>query len=93
MTPQQQAREWLGGPIAVLDVESTGLESWSEVVEISVVDEFGQTLIDTLVKPKRKILADATAFMASATQWCRMAPTWAEIHDSAWRKPFPAGRC
>ena len=38
MTPQQQAREWLSGPIAVLDVESTGLESWSEVVEISVVD-------------------------------------------------------
>lgn len=81
MTPQQQAREWLSGPIAVLDVESTGLESWSEVVEISVVDEFGQTLIDTLVKPKRKIPADATAIHGISNAMVSNAPTWVEIHD------------
>ena len=60
MTPQQQASAWLLN-CAILDTETTGLYDDAEIVEISIIDENGGVLLDTLVKPLKPIPAEATA--------------------------------
>ncbi|MCW3664158.1 3'-5' exonuclease, partial [Burkholderia cenocepacia] len=45
----------------LLDTETTGLDESAEIVEIAVIDDAGNVLLNTLVKPKHPIPNSATA--------------------------------
>lgn len=49
------------GDYLVLDTETTGLHSGSEICQIAIINAQGETLLDTLVKPVHPIPAEATA--------------------------------
>ncbi|MBP1702194.1 MAG: putative exonuclease [Chloroflexi bacterium] len=55
----QRAQRWLDSQPLFLDTETTGLNELAEIVEISIVDYNGITLLDTLVRPRRSIPPDA----------------------------------
>jgi len=62
-----------------LDAETTGTESFDEVVEIAVVDWDGSVMIDTLVKPKRPISAGAARVHGITDAQVAFAPPWSEV--------------
>jgi DNA polymerase III epsilon subunit-like protein len=45
----------------IIDTETTGLDDLAEAIQIAVVGPSGTVLLDTLVRPRRLILPDATA--------------------------------
>ena len=81
MTLQQQARKLLLD-CHILDTETTGLDNTAEIVEISIIDQQGNVVFDSLVKPKNPIPAGATAIHGITNDMVSTAPTWAEIHDT-----------
>lgn len=63
----------------VLDTETTGLKSPAEVVEIAILDWTGAVLLNTLVRPKLDIPAEAIAVHYITNERVQTAPTWPEI--------------
>ncbi|MGW1769047.1 exonuclease domain-containing protein [Streptomyces sp. NPDC002073] len=61
---------------AVLDLETTGLESDAKVVEISITDGAGAVLLDTLVHPGISIPDEASAIHRITDADVREAPTF-----------------
>ena len=61
------------------DTETTGFRSNAEIVEIGVVDAEGQTVLESLVRPTRRIPADATAVHGITDEMVVDAPKWPEI--------------
>jgi|SRR5579859_1157267 len=61
-----------------LDTETTGLDPWSEIIEIAVLDHDGSPLIDTLIKPAALIPADATRVHGISNRMTAGAPSWKE---------------
>lgn len=81
----QAAREVLSACPLYLDTETTGLERSDEIIEISVVDDDGQVLFESLVKPRKAITFDATrvhgitnADVQAARSW---PVVWAEVKN------------
>lgn len=68
------------GNYVVLDTETTGLED-GEIVQIAIVHSSGDVLLDTLVKPKRPIPADATRIHGITNEMVKDAPTWEQVRD------------
>ncbi len=62
-----------------LDTETTGLHNSAEIVEICVLDHAGNPLVDSLVRPKGRIPADATRVHGITDTMTTNAPTWAEL--------------
>lgn len=62
-----------------LDTETTGLESWDEIIEVGVVDSSGKVLLETLIKPQGPIPPDATRIHGISDREVRSAPTWRQI--------------
>lgn len=54
------ARQVCAAKPVYLDTETTGLGSTDEIIEISIIDDDGSTLLETLVKPSQPIPADST---------------------------------
>ncbi|HHQ4784521.1 TPA: hypothetical protein ACSPZU_004090, partial [Aeromonas veronii] len=42
----------------ILDTETTGLDDQAEIVEISIIDQLGKVVFDSLVKPQKPIPAE-----------------------------------
>jgi DNA polymerase III epsilon subunit-like protein len=70
----------------ILDTETTGLSYPAEIVSIGILSKNGETLLDTLVKPKNPIPADATrihgitnADVANASSWASVRTQVAEL--------------
>lgn len=83
MSNQQEAAQWaqqmLATPGAViLDTETTGLHD-GEIVQISVINLAGETLLDTLVKPVRGIPLDAQAVHGITDEMVASAPGWMPV--------------
>ncbi len=74
-----RARRILRSAPLFFDTETTGLDGYAEIVEIGVVDAAGQTVLDSLVRPKRRIPADATSVHGITDDMVLDAPTWPEI--------------
>ena len=72
--------EILKGQFCVLDTETTGLDQRAEIVSIAIVDQDGQTLLNTLVKPTRPIPPDATRIHGITNEAVADAPSWAEVY-------------
>lgn len=63
-----------------LDTETTGLKpTTSHVVEISIVDELGATVIDSLINPGAPIPADATKIHGITDAMVASAPPMSEV--------------
>lgn len=69
---------WLARPLFI-DTETTGLDGLAEIVEISILDQDGSVILDTLVRPMRRIPQDVIRVHGITNEMVREAPTWAEI--------------
>ena len=76
---REQLIPFVQNEVCILDTETTGLENEDEVIEISILDFDGNTLLDTLVKPKCKISTEAAAVHGITKKMLKDAPTWAEV--------------
>jgi len=75
----QRAQAILADCPLYLDTETTGLDKRAEIVEIALVDHDGAVLLDSLVKPTRRIPWDATQVHHISDAMVADAPTWAEL--------------
>ncbi len=62
-----------------LDTETTGFKKNDVLIEISIIDHDGSTLVDTLVNPNRRIPYDAIEIHDITNEMVQDAPTWKEI--------------
>ena len=85
-----RARQILADRPLYLDTETTGLDPRAEIVEIALIDHDGTVLLDTLVKPTRRIPWDATRVHNITDAMVANAPTWAELWPQI--QPLLSGR-
>lgn len=64
------------GDYLILDTETTGLHSGSEICQIAIINSSGAVLLDTLVKPVHPIPAEATAIHGITNEMVADAPMW-----------------
>lgn len=74
-----RARQILADRPLFLDTETTGLDARAEIVEIALIDHDGALLLESLVKPTRRIPRDATRVHGIDDRMVAGAPTWAEL--------------
>jgi len=76
------AQGWMNSEsVVLLDTETSGLDDRAEIIEISLIDNQGVTLLDTLVRPVSPIPAAATEIHGICDADVQNAPSWADIHD------------
>jgi len=74
----QFIKELKGKPYYILDTETTGLED-GEIVQIAIIDHLKNTILDTLIKPKLPIPADATAIHGIHNSDVASSPIWPDV--------------
>ena len=75
----QVARQLISQSPVYLDTETTGLGDKAEIIEISVLDQDGAVLVDTLAKPRGKIPLDAQRIHGITSLMVKDAPEWQEV--------------
>lgn len=78
-TAIQAARRYSQSRPVFLDTETTGLDDSAEIVEITLIDHQGMILVDTLVKPRRRIPLAASRIHGITDQHVANSPTWPEV--------------
>ena len=73
------ARQVCAAKPVYLDTETTGLGSTDEIIEISIIDDDGSTLLESLVKPSQPIPADSTRVHGITDADVQGARTWPAI--------------
>lgn len=86
-TTRQRAIETARAVIAqrpvYLDTETTGLERSDEIVEISIIDDDGQVVFESLVKPSKPIPASATSLHGITNADVQKARPWPIVWPQA----------
>lgn len=77
--------ERLEKDIVILDTETTGLKSLSQVCEVGVINGKGETVFHSLVKPAGKIPPEAEKLHGITNDMVKDAPIWPEV----WEKLYP----
>ncbi|MEJ5314802.1 MULTISPECIES: 3'-5' exonuclease [Anaerolinea] len=72
----QIAREVLKHNPIYLDTETTGLGAQDEIIEISIVNDQGQVVYESLVRPTRPIPPDAIAIHGITNEEVQKARPW-----------------
>ena len=75
----ETARKVLSAKPVYLDTETTGLNRTDEIIEISIIDDDGQVLFETLVKPSQPIPADSMRVHGITNQEVQTARTWPAV--------------
>lgn len=75
-----RAQQYLAQEPIYLDTETTGVRSTAEIIEISIVDHNGESIFDSLVRPRHPIPSDATQIHHITNAMVVDAPTW----DTIW---------
>ena len=75
----EKAKGYLAARPVFLDTETTGFEYPAEIVEITLIDHDGSTLLDSLVRPVRPIPLDVIRVHGITNEMVEEAPTWAEL--------------
>ncbi len=65
----------------VLDTETTGLDKRAEIVELSIIDPHGNTLFDSLIKPKGRIPHNAERIHGISNADVENADSWPDVHE------------
>lgn len=88
--------------VLILDTETNGAGKGSEVIEVSVINTKGETLLDTLIKPKiptmnpwaQNVHGISLDMLKDAPYWPDVFPELAALADRrtilAWNAPFDA---
>lgn len=66
----------------ILDTETTGLGDNDEIIEITLINQGGEAVLNTLIKPTQPIPAEAVAIHGITDEMVADAPTWAEIYPT-----------
>ena len=77
----RQARSALAGELVVLDTETTGLGPRDEIIEISCIDGKGRVILDTLVRPGRRIHPQAQAVHGITPEDLEDQPAMNDVMD------------
>lgn len=64
-----------------LDSETTGTQRFSEIIEVCIVNEYGQTLFQSLVNPTTEIEPMASAVHGLTRSDVKDAPRYPDIHE------------
>jgi len=75
----QIAREKLALSPLYLDTETTGRERNSEIVEVSIIDDMGLVVFESLVKPTRPIPLDVIRIHGITNEMVKDAPNWMSV--------------
>lgn len=77
-----QAAELLHDGCVIIDLETTGMSDDPDVqiIEVSIIDETGKVLLDTLVKPQGFIPAGASRVNNIYDKDVADKPTWPEVY-------------
>lgn len=73
-----------------LDTETTGLDKTAEIVEISVIDDDGQCLFESLVKPSQPIPSVATQVHGITNEMIQGMRSWPILWPTI--RPYLLGR-
>lgn len=73
------ARQVIAQNPIYLDTETTGLNRTDEIIEISIIDDDGNTLFETLVRPTQPIRADTIQVHHISNEAVRTASPWPVI--------------
>jgi DNA polymerase-3 subunit epsilon len=80
---QRWARELLASEFVIFDFETTGLTAYRDrVVQIGIIDQNGQTRLDTLVNPGGRIPRGATRIHGITDAMVANAPTWKDVYSA-----------
>jgi len=75
----QFAREKLALRPVYLDTETTSSGQYAEIVEIGIVDDDGQVLFESLVKPIGRVMDDARRVHGITDEMLVTAPRWMHV--------------
>lgn len=75
------AKRWTDSDFLFVDTETSGVDANSEIVDIAFVDRDGKTVLESLVKPRLPIPAEATAIHHISNEMVANAPTFDAILD------------
>lgn len=65
----------------IIDTETTGLDGDAEICEISIIDVFGNVVLDGLIKPSKPVPDAAIAVHGITNEMLEHAPSFDEISD------------
>ncbi|CDG20611.1 putative DNA-directed DNA polymerase [Xenorhabdus poinarii G6] len=74
------AEQLLKEDIIILDTETTGLKNDDEIIEISIINAEGDILLNTLIKPQKKIPLDAIKIHGITNEDVQHEPMWSDIY-------------
>jgi DNA polymerase-3 subunit epsilon len=66
----------------VLDTETTGTGTTDEICQIGVIDKEGNIVLDTLVKPTKRISSGATSVNGITNTMVKDAPTFMDLYTT-----------
>ncbi len=78
-TAINRARQYIAQQPLYLDTETTGVDTSAEIVEICILDSEGAVVLDTLIRPQRKIPPEATLIHGISNSMVSDAPAWSEL--------------
>jgi DNA polymerase-3 subunit epsilon len=79
LLPRQWARQMQERRALVLDTETTGLESFHEVIELALVELDGTVILNTLIACQGPVPADATKIHGISKTMLANAPTFPDV--------------
>lgn len=66
----------------VLDTETSGIGKADEVVQIGVIDKYGEVVLDTLVKPKKRLSQKVISIHGITNERLATAPLLADLYTT-----------
>lgn len=73
---------WKSNQSVILDTETTGLRYPAEPCQIAILDFMGDILVETHIKTKNPIPADATAIHGITNEQVANSPIWTDLRET-----------
>lgn len=71
--------EFLNENPVFLDTETSGIATDAEIIEICIIENNGEVVLDSLIKPVNPVPENATAIHGISNEMLEDAPTWPDI--------------